>query len=143
MAVIRAYSLLDKDHTKVSFQAVYRGLEVEEVQADLLRLLEERFGDDVFENRSGLIEEFLRTYREINWDVHARLMHLRNLGVVHLTPAKVWKSLTFDELNTLIGILSRLAVTLPQLCQAQTAFHADALDEYRDLAKKAIRSAGR
>jgi hypothetical protein len=143
MAVIRAYSLLDKEPNKVSFQAIYRSLETVAVQADLLNVLEERFGYDVFENRPGLIEEFLRTYREINWDVHGRLMHLRNLGIAHLTLSKVRKSLTFDELNTLIDILSRLAAMLQHLCQTQTAFRADDLDEYRELAKKAIRSAGR
>jgi hypothetical protein len=140
MAVIRACSLLDSDPNKVSFQAIYRGLQDNGVQAKLFHALEDRFGDDLFLDRPKLTEEFLRTYREINWDIHGRLMHLRNLGIAHLTPSKVRRSITFDELNTIVSIVSRLAATLQHLCQTNTAFHSVDLDEYQNLAKKAIRT---
>ena len=51
------------------------------------------------------------------------------------------KSVTLDEIRTQVGIISELATTLRNLCQSQIAFHADLLDEYRDLAKKAIKKA--
>jgi hypothetical protein len=51
------------------------------------------------------------------------------------------KSVTLNELRTLVAIISQLATTLRDLCQYQLAFHADMLEEYRDLAKKAIKKA--
>lgn len=140
MAALRAAILLDADDRVVSFQAVYHRMKRPDVQAGLLQALEERHGsDDMPPSRADLIEEFRQTYNEIDWKAHGRLKHLRNLGIAHLTPEKMFKSITLEELRTLVAIISQLATTLRDLCQSQLAFHADMLDEYRDLAKKAIR----
>jgi hypothetical protein len=142
MAVLRAAILLDGNNRVVSFQAVYHRMKKPSVQAGLLQVLEDRHGPDVFPpSRADLIEEFRQTYSKIDWDAYSRLKHLRNLGIAHLTPEKMLKSVTLGELRTLVAIISRLATTLRDLCQSQLAFHADMLEEYRDLAKKAIRKA--
>jgi hypothetical protein len=115
-------------------------LNVPDVEAGLLQALEDRYGeDDIPPTRAELIKEFRQTYQEIDWKVHGRLVHFRNLGIAHLTPDKMFKSITLGELRTMIGIIGRLASTLRDLCRSPLAFHADLLDEYRDFAKKAIR----
>jgi hypothetical protein len=48
-------------------------------------------------------------------------------------------SVTLGELRALITIISRLAATLQHLCQVQSAFRSDMLDEYRELAKRTIK----
>jgi len=140
MAALRAAILLDRDETMVSFQAIYHRLKVPDVEAGLLQALEDRYGsDDIPPSRGALIEEFRQSYREIDWNVHGRLVHFRNHGIAHLTPEKLLKSVTLEELRAMVGIIGRLATTLRDLCASQLAFHADMLDEYRELAKKAIR----
>jgi len=59
-----------------------------------------------------------------------------------MTLEQMEKSVSIPELRTLVEIVSRLTATLQQLCQTQTAFHADYLEEYRNLAKKAVRLTG-
>jgi hypothetical protein len=48
------------------------------------------------------------------------------------------KSVTFDELRTMVEIVSRLTTNLQHLCQTQTAFRPDMLNEYRTLARKTM-----
>jgi hypothetical protein len=140
MAALRAAILLDADERVVSFQAVYHRLETPSVKVGLLQALEDRHGsDDIPPSRAELIEEFRKTYNKIDWKAHGRLTHLRNRGIAHLTPEKMLKSVTLDELRTLVAIISHLATTLRDLCQSKFAFHTDMLEEYRDLAKKAIK----
>ena len=108
----------------------------------LLQALEVHHGsDDIPPSRTEQIEGFQQTYKTIAWNAHGRLTHLRNRGIAHLTLEKMLKSVTLDEIRTLVGIISELATTLRNLCQSQIAFHADLLDEYRDLAKKVIKKA--
>jgi hypothetical protein len=140
MATLRLAILLDANERVVSFQAVYRRLKRPTVREGLLEALEDRHGsDDIPPSRAGLIEEFQQTYNKIDWKVHGRLTHLRNRGIAHLTPEKMLKSVTLDEIRTMVAIISQLATTLRDLCHSQIAFHADLLEEYRDLAKKAIK----
>jgi len=139
MAALRAAILLDANDRAVSFQTVYHRLKKPDVQAGLLQALEERHGHDVIPPlRTELIEEFRETYNKIDWNAHGRLKSFRNHGIAHLTPEKMFNSVTFSEMRTLVEVISHLAVTLRNLCQSQFALHADMLEEYRDLAKKAI-----
>jgi hypothetical protein len=46
------------------------------------------------------------------------------------------KSVTFAELRTMVEIMSRLTAILQHLCQTQTAFRTDILNEYREMARK-------
>jgi hypothetical protein len=142
MAALRLAILLDADDRVVSFQAVYHRLKKTCVREGLLQALEVHHGsDDIPPSRTEQIEGFQQTYKTIAWNAHGRLTHLRNRGIAHLTREKMLKSVTLDEIRTLVGIISELATTLRNLCQSQIAFHADLLDEYRDLAKKAIKKA--
>jgi hypothetical protein len=75
--------------------------------------------------------------------VHGRLVHLRNLGIAHLTPEEMTKSVTFDELRTMVEVIVRLTSNLQHLCQTQTAFRADAMNEYRELARKTMTPPGK
>jgi hypothetical protein len=138
MTVLRVSILLDRDD--VSFQAVHRLLKDPTVVAGLLQALEDRHGPDFVlpPSRTVLIEEFRQIYGEIDWKVHGRLVYLRNLGIAHLTPEEMTKSVTLDELRTMVEIVSRLTTNLQHLCQTQTAFQPDMLNEYRDLARRAM-----
>jgi hypothetical protein len=140
MAVVRTCILLDRDDRMVSFQAIHRFMKESDVVASLLQALEDRHGYDLLPpSRVELIEEFRQTYSEIDWKVHGRLTHFRNRGIAHLTPEEMTASVTMAELRTLVQIVSRLTATLQHLCQTQTAFRADLLDEYRDQAQRAIK----
>jgi hypothetical protein len=140
MTALRTALLLDRDETKLSLQAIYRGLKEPDVRAGLLRVLSERHGDDdlFVPARTGLIDEFFQTYSEIDWQVHSRLTHFRNLGIAHLTPEKMSKSVTFGELRTMVEIIGRLAITLQRLCQNQTALRTDTSNDYRKFAREAM-----
>jgi len=129
----------------LSFQSVHRLQKDSSVLAALLQALEDRRGPDVLlpPSRTDLIEEFRQIYGEIDWKVHGRLVHLRNLGIAHLTPEEMTKSVTFNELRTLVQIISRLTSNLQHLCQTQTAFRPDMLNEYRNLARKAMTTPAR
>jgi hypothetical protein len=139
MVALRVSMLLDRDDQMLSFQAVHRLLKDPSVVAALLQALEDRHGPDVFEpSRSELIEEFRQIYGEIDWKVYGRLLHLRNLGIAHLTLEEMTKSITIAELRTLVEIVSRLSAILQHLCQIQTAFRTGISDEYRQLARKTM-----
>jgi hypothetical protein len=137
MAALRVSILLDRDDRMLSFQAIHRLLKESSVVTALLQTLEVRHGPDVFlPSRTELIEEFRQTYDEIDWKVYGRLVHLRNRGIAHLTLEEMKKSVTFAELRTMVEIMSRLTATLQHLCQTQTAFSTDILNEYREMARK-------
>jgi hypothetical protein len=137
MVALRVSMLLDRDEQMLSFQAVHRLLKDPGVVAALLQALEDRHGPDVLEpSRTELIEEFRTIYSEIDWRVHGRLVHLRNLGIAHLTLEEMTKSISFAELRTLVEIVSRLAANLQHLCETQTAFRTDILDEYRRMTRR-------
>jgi hypothetical protein len=140
MAALRVSILLDRDDQMLSFQAVNRLLKDPHVVAALLLALDGRRGPDVFEpSRPELIEEWRKIYSEIDWKVHGRLVHLRNRGIGHLTVEEITKTVTFAELRTFVGIVSGLTATLQHLCQTETAFRVDILDEYRKMARDTMR----
>ena len=131
--------LLDRDEQMLSFQAVHRLLKEADVVAALLQVLEHQHGPDILEpSRAGLIEEFRTIYSEIDWSVHGRLVHLRNLGIAHLTLDEMTKSISFAELRTLVEIVCRLASNLQRLCDTQTAFRQDISDEYREMTRRTM-----
>jgi hypothetical protein len=139
MAALRVSILLDRDDQMLSFQAIHRLLKDPKVVAALLQALEDRHGsDDFLPSRTDLIEEFRQIYGEIDWKMHGRLVHLRNRGIAHLTPEEMTKSVTFAELRTMVEIMSRLTANLQHLCQTKTAFRPAILDEYREMARKAM-----
>jgi hypothetical protein len=137
MVVMRVSTLLDRN--EVSFQAVHRLLKDPDVVAALLQALENQHGPDAYvPSRTDLIDEFRKIYSEVDWKVHSRLMHLRNLGIAHLSVEEMTKSITFTELRTLVKIVSLLAATLQQLCATQNAFRTDISDEYRRMALRTM-----
>ena len=140
MAALRATLLLDRDETKVSFQTIHRRLKSVAVQDVLKQSLAEAHGpDDVFPpSRDELIAEFLEAYSEIDWKVHGRLTHFRNLGIAHLTVDKMTKSITFDELRKFVSIISRLTAVIQRLCHTPTVFREWMLEDYREIARKAM-----
>lgn len=137
MAALRAALLLDGDDRKVSFQTIHRRLKTRAVQEDLKQSLAETHGpDDVFPpSRDELMADFLETYSEIDWEVHGRLTHFRNLGIAHLTIERMSKSITFDELRQFVSIISRLTAVIQQLCHTPTAFREFMLADYREIAR--------
>jgi len=140
MAALRAALLLDGNETKVSFQTIYSRLKSDVVQAALKQSLAEKHGLDEFfpPSRDELIASFLEAYLEINWEVYARLKHFRNLGIAHLTIEKMSKSVTFDELRKFVSIISRLTKAVQQLCHTPTTFREWMLEDYREIARKAM-----
>jgi hypothetical protein len=80
----------------------------------------------------------LAAYAEIEWKVHGRLTHFRNLGIAHLTIEKMSKSITFDELRKFVSLIARMALVIQQLCHTPTAFREWMLDDYREIGKNAM-----
>jgi hypothetical protein len=139
MAVVRVSILLDADPTAVSFQTVHHSLKEPAVQATLLQALEAERGPDVLTpTRADLIGTYLQTYREIDWNVHGRLVHFRNLGIAHLTLEQLKKSVTLPELRTMAKVVTRLACTMQHLVQTDTAFHDDMVEECSEQVKRVI-----
>jgi hypothetical protein len=140
MAALRVALLLDRDETKVSFQTINVRLKSKPVQAALKQTLGKKYGfDEPFPpSRDELIASFFDLYSEINWAVHSRLTHFRNMGIAHLTVERMTKSITFDELREFVSIISRLASVLQQLCHTPTAFRESMLEDYRDIARKTL-----
>jgi hypothetical protein len=60
------------------------------------------------------------------------------LGIAHLTIEKMSKSVTFDELRKFVSIISRLTEAVQQLCHTPTAFREWMLEDYRQIARKAM-----
>jgi hypothetical protein len=139
MAALRTALLLDRDDTKVSFQTMHSRLKSKAVQISLKQSLEEKHGPDEFPpSRDELIASFLKAYSEIDWEVHGRLMHFRNLGIAHLTVEKMSKSVKFDELRKFVSIISRLTADVQHLCHTPTAFREWMLEDYREMARNAM-----
>jgi hypothetical protein len=140
MAALRASLLLDRDEANVSFQTIHRRLKSAAVQHDLKLSLADAHGpNDIFSpSRDELITAFLEAYSEIDWKVHGRLTHFRNLGIAHLTPDKMKKSITFDELRKFVSIIGRMTAVIQQLCHTPTAFREWMLEDYREIAKNAM-----
>jgi hypothetical protein len=139
MAALRLSILLDRDDRVLSFQSVHRLLQDPGVVTALLQTLEDRHGSDVLPpSRTELIKEFRQIYGEIDWKMHGRLVNLRNQGIAHLTPEEMTRSVTLDELRTMVELMSRLTANLQHLCQTQTAFRLDILNEYRELARNTM-----
>ena len=104
-----------------------------------MRALDTKRGPDVFTpTRADLIETYLQTYREIDWNVHSRLVHFRNLGIAHLALDQLTKSVTLSELRTLVEVVTRLACTTQHLLQTDTTFHEDMVQECSDQVKRAV-----
>jgi hypothetical protein len=139
MAALRVAMLLDADPKAVSFQTFYHDLKDPNVQTALLQELESQRGPDVFNpTRAELIAEYLRTYGGIDWNVHSRLTHFRNLGIAHLTLDQLKKSVTIAELRTLVEIVTHLAGNLQHLIGTDMAFHDDMAAECRDQVERLI-----
>jgi hypothetical protein len=139
MAALRVSLLLDADPKAVSFQTVYHSLKETTVQAALLHALDAKRGPDVVTpTRADLIGTYLKTYGEIDWNVHRRLVHFRNLGIAHLTLDQLTKSVTFAELRTMVEVVTRLASTMQHLLQTETAFHYNMVEECSDQVKRVI-----
>jgi len=140
MSVIRVETMLDSEQTAVSFQTVYHRLKEPDVQAALLAAIETRRGEDVFEERSAHIAEYLEIYRSIDWGMVGRLKHLRNLDVAHLRIQPRTKSIDMKELQCMVAIVSRLAEALQALLQTDIPFHAHIVAESREDVKRALAS---
>jgi len=133
MAVIRVALLLDNTPKKVSYQTVYHKLKREDVQAALIARV---FRDDIsIEEMFGrgpkqLIADYLELYSRIDWLVHARLKHFRNLGVAHLSQEPLTKSITYDELRNMATLVAKLGDALVALCRADFASIESMLEDW-------------
>jgi hypothetical protein len=135
MAVVRVALLLDSDPRCVSFQTVYHRLKRKEIQD---ALVERVFGAEVsIEEMLGrgpnlLIASFLSHYASIDWSIHGRLKHFRNLGVAHLSIEPLAQSITFDELKFMASIVSKLGDELVALCRTSFAPIEAMLSDWSD-----------
>jgi hypothetical protein len=114
MTVVRVHALLDRGEGMVTYQTVHRCLERPEVVDALVQ----RFCDDPVQSRHVeddvrySTNQFCRVYGTINWELHGRLTHFRNLGVAHLVRGRQVKTITQDELRDLVRLVKDLAECL-------------------------------
>lgn len=136
MTVNRLVLLLDRDNAADSFQSAHRCLQFPEVVDALVR----QVCDDqpaITEGRvHHSITEFIRIYGTINWKLHGRLVHFRNLGIAHLG-GKLRERPTHDELRDLVRLVRDLAACLEPLTEHFKASVRD--DEILDRTRKATR----
>jgi hypothetical protein len=135
MAVVRVALLLDSDPQCVSFQTVYHRLKRQEVQEALIQRV---FGEDEsMEELLGIgpksiIANFLSLYASIDWSIHGRLTHFRNLGVAHLSTEPLSKSIKYDELRLMANIIAKLGDELVALCRTDFAPIEPMLNDWSD-----------
>jgi hypothetical protein len=110
ITVVRLASLLDADNKAISFQSINKWLQ----RPDVVDALAAGMRDDPFQPESieddvrQAVERFLTIYQGIDWELHGRLIHLRNQGVAHISPGRLRKSITHDELCSLVGLVKSL-----------------------------------
>jgi hypothetical protein len=144
MTAVRLHLLLDKDEKAVSFQTVYHRLKLPEVAEALAQLM----GDDPFQPQHieddvrHSIKQFLCVYRAIDWDdLHGRLTHFRNLGIVHLSKTRPTKTITQDELRTLVGEVKALSESLAVFQSKERFIQEDEITDRSDRATRVWRAA--
>jgi len=128
--------LLDRDDRVDSFQSVHRCLRYPEVVDALVRVAcEYHWEPETAEERlRHSVNEFLRIFGTINWRLHGRLTHFRNLGIAHLG-AQLRERPTYDELRDLVRLVRNLAAHLEPLTEGTLASVSD--DEIEERTRRA------
>jgi hypothetical protein len=142
LTVVRLALLLDRDPTVVSFQHIYGYLKRPDVvdllvhrachTSELAEALEDRIADDV----RACTRRFVETYTAIDWhDLHGRLQHFRNRGLVHLTPEQIEKRVSYAEIRSLVQSVTVLAECLVPFHPDSVPVRLDEIDDWSDHAK--------
>lgn len=140
MAVIRVALLLDSDDRAVSFQTVYHRLKAKDVQAALIERVHGTVYLSLDETPSANLQRFLAHYASIDWKIHGRLTHFRNLGVAHLSETPLSKSITYDEMKLLVSLITKLADELVALCRTTFVLIDPMTAEWSDRGYSIMRS---
>lgn len=119
MSVVRVTLLLDSDLRSVSLQNIYKRLKRDDVRQELITAVHGT--DDALLGLFGpspneTVKEFLDNYQLIDWALYGRLIHFRNLGVVHLGAKPNSQTLSFVELRGLAILVCRMADNFAKLC---------------------------
>jgi hypothetical protein len=142
LTVVRLALLLDRDPRVISFQHIYSALKRADV-ADLLvhrmchasplaEALDDRIADEV----RASTRRFLQVYTAIDWhDLHGRLQHFRNRGLVHLTPEQIEKRVSYAEIRSLVHSVALLAECLLPLDPNGVAVRVNEIDDWSNHAK--------
>jgi hypothetical protein len=139
---VRLALLLDRDPTVVSFQHIYNCLKRPDVvdllvyrachASPLAEVLDDRIADDI----RASTRKFLETYKAIDWhDLHGRLQHFRNRGLVHLTPEQIEKRVSYAEIRSLVQSVTVLAECLMPFDPNHVAVRLDEIDDWSNHAK--------
>jgi hypothetical protein len=149
LTVVRLALLLDRDPTVVSFQHIYNCLKPDVVDLLVYRachaspfaeVLDDRIGDDI----RASTRRFLETYKAIDWhDLHGRLQHFRNRGLVHLTPEQIEKRVSYAEIKSLVQSVTVLAECLMPFDPNHVAVRLDEIDDWSNHAKSVWEAAFR
>jgi hypothetical protein len=142
LTVVRLALLLDRDPTVVSFQHIYSRLKRPDVvdllvyrachASPLAEALDDRIADDV----RASTRRFLETYTAIDWhDLHGRLKHFRNRGLVHLPPEQIEKRVSYAEIRSLAQSVTVLAECLMPFDPNGVPVRLDEISDWSDHAK--------
>ena len=72
----------------------------------------------------------------IDWhDLHGRLQHFRNRGLVHLTPEQIEKRVSYAEIRSLVHSVTVLAECLLPFDPNGVAVRLDEIDDWSNHAK--------
>jgi hypothetical protein len=134
IAVVRLALLLDSDAKTVSFQRVYRHLNRPEVVTALRRRVRAGSRLHVYPDVRSSVRLFLQVYKRIDWKMHGRLLHFRNIGVAHLTLQEIKKRITYRELRSFVHLVASMAECLEPLAGSDPALRKD---EIADLSNRA------
>jgi hypothetical protein len=150
LTVVRLALLLDRDPTVVSFQHIHNCLKRPDVvdllvyrachASPLAEVLDDRISDDI----RASTRKFLETYKAIDWhDLHGRLQHFRNRGLVHLTPEQIEKRVSYAAIRSLVQSVTVLAECLMPFDPNHVAVRLDEIDDWSNHAKSVWEAAFR
>jgi hypothetical protein len=143
MVVLRLAQLLDSDPKVVSFQRVYRHLKRPEVVTVVRRRVRAESVLSIDPDIRASVRRFLRVYRTIDWEVHGRLTHFRNLGVAHLTAEEIKRRVTYRELRSFVRLAVVLAECLAPFAPRTIPFRKDEIPDWSARARAVWRTAFR
>jgi hypothetical protein len=143
LTVVRLAMLLDRNPRVVSFQHIYSHLKRPDAvnllvdrachASPLAAALDDRIADDV----RASTKRFLEAYEAIDWhNLHGRLQHFRNRGLVHLTPEQISERVSYAEIRSLVRSVTVLAECLTVFDPDGVSVRLDEIDEWSNRAKE-------
>lgn len=131
MTAVRIYSLFDRQ-APISFQVVKRHLAKPTIQDLMVNHYvghHSALGASLEAECRVAIKRFLEAYKGIDIDAFKRLHHFRNIGLAHIARDELTKSITYDELGSLVNLAVDLSQQLTALVHGRMTYDREGMRE--------------